>query len=63
MVEVNEEVLFDKLGSEVEVLTVAVFVESVLELKVTAFTLIVTTTVLPTLRLPRLQVTVVVAVV
>lgn len=61
IVEVNEEVLFDRLGSDVEELTVAVFVEYELELKVTAFTLIVTTAVLPTLRFPKLQETVVVA--
>ena len=60
MVEVNEEVLFDALGSVVEALTVAVFVERVLELNTAAFTLMVITTVLPTLKLPMLQETVVV---
>jgi hypothetical protein len=60
IVVVKEDVLFERFGSEVEALTVAVFVESVLELKVAAFTLIVTTIVSPTLIFPRLQLTVVV---
>lgn len=55
------EVLFDEFGSDVDELTVAVLVASVLELKTAALTLMVTTAVLPTLKLPRLHVTVVVA--
>lgn len=60
MIEVNDEVLFDRFGSEVEALTVAVFVEPDEELNVAAITLIVTTAVLFTLKLPKLQETVVV---
>ena len=48
-----------ELGSEVVEETVAVLLESVLELKVFAVTLILIRTELPTLRLPRVQVTVV----
>jgi len=61
MVETKVELLFARFGSEVDELTVAVFVESVMELKTAASTLMVTTAVLPTLNVPRLQVTVVVA--
>jgi hypothetical protein len=53
-------VLLARFGSGVEALTVAVFVEPDVELKVAARTLIVTTAVLFTLKLPRLQETVVV---
>lgn len=63
MIVVNDEVLFDKFGSEVEALTVAVFVDPDVPLNVAAMTLIVITAVLFTLRLPRLQETVVVEVV
>jgi hypothetical protein len=58
MLDIAVEELFVKLGSEVVELTVAVFVEVEAELKVVALTLIVTTAVLPTLRLPSVQVTV-----
>jgi len=51
--------LFKEFGSEVVELTVAVFVEVEAELNVVALTLIVMTAVLPTLRLPSVQVTVV----
>jgi uncharacterized membrane protein len=61
MIDVNDEVLFAEFGSEVVALTVAVFVEPDVELKVAARTLIVTTAVLFTLKLPRLHDTVVVA--
>ena len=57
MVEVALEVLFAKLGSEVVLLTVAVFTVSDPELKVEAVTLMVTSTWAPTLMEPRLQFT------
>jgi hypothetical protein len=59
-VDVKEELLLFGFGSVVEALTVAVFVEYTLELNVCALTLMVTMSVPPTLRLPRLQLTVVV---
>jgi hypothetical protein len=60
MIDVKDDVLFERFGSDVEALTVAVFVEPDVELKVAAMTLIVTTAVLFTLRLPKLHDTVVV---
>jgi hypothetical protein len=51
----------DEFGSLVEELTVAVLLDSEAELKVFAAALMVTTATLPTLKLPRLQETVVVA--
>src|SRR5579863_577823 len=61
IVDIEVDELFKRFGSEVVELTVAVFVEVVEELKVVALTLMVTTAVLPTLRLPSVQVTLPVA--
>src|SRR5271167_1384638 len=62
MVDIELDELFRRFGSDVvEELTVAVFVEVEAELNVVALTLIVMTAVLPTLRLPSVQVTVVTA--
>lgn len=61
MVEVTEAVLLVRFGSPVVAETVAVLVESVEELNVLALTLMVMRTRPPTLRLPILQSTVVVA--
>ena len=58
MVDMEVDELFKRFGSEVVEATVAVFVEVVEELNVVALTLIVMTAVLPTLRLPSVQVTV-----
>jgi hypothetical protein len=60
MVDMAVEVLFAKFGSLVVELTVAVLLDCDEELNVFAVTLMVTTAELPTLRLPRLQTTVVV---
>ena len=60
MVDMAVDVLFAKFGSLVVELTVAVLLDCDEELNVFAVTLMVTTAELPTLRLPRLQTTVVV---
>src|SRR5579864_8194033 len=61
IVEVTDAVLFVRFGSPVVAETVAVLVESVAELNVLAFTLIVMSTSPPTLTVPSEQPTVVVA--
>ena len=58
MLDIALEELFVAFGSEVVEVTVAVFVEVEAALNVVALTLIVITAVLPTLRLPSVQVTV-----
>ena len=58
MLDIAVEELLVRLGSEVVELTVAIFVEVEAELNVVAFTLMVMTAVLPTLKVPSVHVTV-----